>query len=77
MEVPRLGVELELQLPAHATPQPQQRLIQTTSVTYTTAHRNARSFNPLNRAIDRTQVLVGTSPVCHYLATVGTSPIGF
>ena len=37
METPRLGVELELQLPAPA--QPQQCQIPAASVTYTTAHR--------------------------------------
>ena len=38
----RLGVELELQGPA--TPQPQQCIICAASVTYTTAHGNARSL---------------------------------
>ena len=41
MEVPRLGFELELQLPM---PQTQQQRIQAASVTYTTAHSNARSL---------------------------------
>ena len=36
--VPRLGVELELQLPAYATAK--QHRIQATSSTYTTAHGN-------------------------------------
>ena len=39
MKIPTLGVKLEL-----PTPQPQQRRIQTVSVTYTTAHGNAGSF---------------------------------
>ena len=39
MEVPRLGVESELQLP-----QPQQHGIQATSVTYTTSPGNAGSL---------------------------------
>ena len=43
MEVPRLGVESELQLPASIT-QPQQRRIQALSVTYTIAHGNAGSL---------------------------------
>ena len=42
MELPGLGVELELQLPAYS--QPQQSGIQTESVRYTTAHGNAGSF---------------------------------
>ena len=42
VEVPRLGVELELQLLAY--PQPQQHRIQAASATYTTAHGNAVSL---------------------------------
>ena len=42
MEVPRLGVELELQPPA--TPQPQQCQIRAASATYTTVHSNAGSL---------------------------------
>ena len=42
IEVPRLEVELVLQLPAQ--PQPQQRWIQTMSVTYAAACNNTRSF---------------------------------
>ena len=42
MEVPRLGVESELQLPAYTAPQ--QRRIRASSATYTTAHGNARSL---------------------------------
>ena len=40
MEVPRLGVKLELQLP----PQPQQLGIQAESATYTIGHGNAGSM---------------------------------
>ena len=40
MEVPRLGIELELQL----LPQPQQHRIQATSATYTTTHGKAQSL---------------------------------
>ena len=42
MEVPRLGVPVELQLPP--TPQPQQYRIQATYATYTTANGNAGSL---------------------------------
>ena len=42
MDVPRLEVESELQLPAYT--QPQQCGIQVASVTYNTAHGNARSL---------------------------------
>ena len=41
MEVPWLGVSLELQLPCYI-PQPQQCRIQATSSTYTSAHSNTR-----------------------------------
>ena len=50
MEVPRLGVELELQLLAYATAT--ECGIQATSVTYTTAQDNAGSFNSLSEASD-------------------------
>ena len=49
MEVPRLGVKSEPQLPA-------------TSVRYTAAHHNARSFNPLSKARDGTCVPMDPSP---------------
>ena len=42
MEVLRLGVELELQLPVYTTPQQPQ--IRVMSANYTTAHSNARSL---------------------------------
>ena len=42
MEVPRLGVKLELQL--EPMPQPQQHHIQAVSLTVTTAQGNARSL---------------------------------
>ena len=42
MEVPRLGVELELQPPAYT--QPQQLETRAVSATYTTTHCNARSL---------------------------------
>ena len=42
LEVPRRGVESELQL--LPTPEPQQSRIRATSLTYTTAHSNARSL---------------------------------
>ena len=47
MEVPKLGVELELQLLVYG--QPQQSGIQATSVTYTTARGNAGSLTHLER----------------------------
>ena len=61
MEVPRLGVKLELQLPAYTTA----TQIQATSVTYTTAHRNGGYCNPLIEVRDQTHILVDTSHI-HY-----------
>ena len=49
MEIPRLGVKLELHLPAY-TPLQQCR-IQVVSVTYTTAHGN-EILNPLGPRIE-------------------------
>ena len=43
MEVPRLGVQSELQWPAQPKPQPEQLGIRAASVTYTTVHSNALS----------------------------------
>ena len=45
MEVSRLGVESELQLPAYT--QPQKHQIQASSATYTSAHSNAGSLTHL------------------------------
>ena len=59
MNVPRLGVESELRLPAYATATASR--IQAVSVTYSTALGNAGSFNPLSEARDRTHVLMDTS----------------
>ena len=42
-------------------------------MTYTTAHGNARSFNPLSEARDRTHVLMDTSRVRFHCAMAGTS----
>ena len=47
LEVTRLGVKLSYS--CHPTPQPQQRGIRATSVTYTTAHGNAGSLTHLAR----------------------------
>ena len=44
MEVPRLGCLIRTVAAGLHTPQPQQRGIQATPATYTTAHSNAGSF---------------------------------
>ena len=52
MEVPRLGVESELQLPAHATATAMQDLHHSS--------RQRQILNPLSKASDQTRVLVDT-----------------
>ena len=69
MEVPRLGVESELQLQAYTTATETQDL--SPSATYTTAHSNARSLTSLSKARDQTHILMDTSWVCYCWATTG------
>ena len=61
MQVVRLGVKLQLQLPAYSTAKAM--LDWSTSSTYTMAHSNARSFNPLSETRDSertsSRILVG------------------
>ena len=54
MELPRLGVQLELQLPAYATAAALPDL--TGSATYTAAHQQYQILNPLSGARDQTQI---------------------
>ena len=63
MEVPRLGVELELQLPAYATA----TATVDPSCVCDLNHRSrqCRIFNPLSETRDGTHILVDTSWV-HY-----------
>ena len=44
----------------------QQHGIRATSMTYTTAHGNARSPTPLSEVRDQTQILMDTSQVCYH-----------
>ena len=73
MEVPRLGVESELQLPAYtaatATPNP--------SHVYSLHHssRQRRIPHPLSEAKDRTCVLMDPSQIFFRCATMGTSQV--
>ena len=73
MEVPRLGIKSELQLLATATATATPDLSE--SATYTTAHSNARSFDPLSKARDGTQILIDSSRVCFHCTTAGTPKI--
>ena len=74
MEVPRLGVESDLQLPAYATAAAKQdpshvckpRLQPTPQLTAMLI------LNPLSRARDRTHTLMDTSGIRFHCATMGT-----
>ena len=70
MEVPRLGIKSELQLPAcgRATAMPDP------SHVYGLHHSSQQHWipNPLNEARDRTDILTDTSWVRFYLAPMGT-----
>ena len=69
MDVPRLGVKLELQLPAYTTaaamPDPNRSL------------RQHRILNPLIKARDQTCILKDTSQVLNALSHNGNSHINF
>ena len=62
MELPRLGVELELQLLTYTTATATWDLSHMGSATYTTAQSNT---NLLSQARDGTQILMDTSQVCY------------
>ena len=66
MEVPRLGVQSELQLWAYTTAValPDSSMY----ATYTTAHGNAGSFNPLSKARDWTHILMDTGQILNPLS---------
>ena len=70
MEVPRLGVKSELQLPFYTTATAMQDLSQVYNLS--TAHHNARSLNPLSKIRDLACILTNTSRVCYLWATTGT-----
>ena len=64
MEVPRLGVEWGLQLPAYTTATAVPDLSQDMDL----PHHSWRCqvLNPLSKARDRTHVLMDTSQVCYH-----------
>ena len=70
MEVPRLGVKSELQLPAYttATAKPEPSCI----CDLHHSSQQCRILNPLNEARDRTFVLMDTSQIPFRSATMGT-----
>ena len=67
MEVPRLGVETELQLLAYATATPMHGLSHICVLHHSSQQR--RILNPLSRARDRTHILMDD---CYCWATTGT-----
>ena len=71
MEVPRLGVKSELQLPAYTTAIAMQDL--SASETYTAAHSNTGPFNPLHDAKDPIHIFMDTDQVHNKLSHNGNS----
>ena len=75
MEVPRLGVELELQLPAYAKATATQDLSHVWGLPHSL--QQCQILNPLSRAGDWTCILMDTSQVHCGWATVGTPLFSF
>ena len=69
MEVPRLGVELELQLPASTTAMTMQDQSQVCDLHHSS--RQSWILNPLSEARDRTHDLMDPSQVHYHQATRG------
>ena len=76
MEVPRLGVEPELQLPAYTTAATAMQELSHICNLHDNS-RQCRILNPLSKARDRTWVLVDTSWVRYFSATTGTPMFSF
>ena len=70
MEVPRLRVESELQLPAYSTAPATQDLSRVCDLRYSSHHHQI--LNPLSKARDGTHILMNTSQVHCHRATMGT-----
>ena len=70
MEVPRLGVQLELQLPAYPTAIAMQDPSRICNLHHSSRQR--QSFNPLSRARDPTGNLMVPSQICFRCAMTGT-----
>ena len=64
MEVPKLGVELELQLPAYTTATAMPDLSCVCDLHHSSWQR--RILNPLSGARDQNCILMDTSQVCYY-----------
>ena len=70
MEVPRLGLEPELQLLASTTPQPQQGQIQAASATYISAYGKAGSL--IGKFKNQTHIFTDIGRIYFHFATMGT-----
>ena len=70
-EVPRLGVQLELQLPAYTTAIATPELSCICDLHH--GSRQRRIHNLLSKARDGTHILMDTSPVHFHCTTTGTS----
>ena len=70
MDVPRLGVESELWLPAYTTATATQDLSRVCHLHHSSWQRWV--FNPLNEARDQTSILMDTSWICFHCTTTGT-----
>ena len=75
MEVPRLGVESELQLPAYTTAAPMHDL----SLIFDLYHSSWQCWipNPLSEAGDQTCILMDTSQIHLLCAITGTLSLSF
>ena len=71
MEVPRLGVELELQLPAYAIATAMPDLSCVCDLHHSSQQH--RILNLLSEVRDRTRILMDTSQVCNLLSHNGNS----
>ena len=75
MEIPRLGVESKLQLPAYTTATAMQDPSHVCDL-----HSSSQQYqilNPRSEARDRTRNLMVPSQICFHYATTGTPPISY
>ena len=71
MEVPRIGVESELQLPAYTTATATPDLSHICDLHHSS--QQCQTFNPPDEARDQTRILMDTSWVCNLLSHNGNS----
>ena len=75
MEIPRLGVESELQLPAYTTATATPAMSRVCNL-----HRSSgqhQILNPLSKAKDQTLILMDPSRICFCCTTMGTPKFHF